>query len=222
MTFFSGPVGFATGGYFEATAVSATAVSSSAVSFTNVPIGAEHSDRVVVVSLVAWESGSSQRTWTVGNTEIGGVNPTALATSSRDDSNQSITALFARALPTGTTTTITVGYSNSVTYHAIQVYRVIRGSASAYSTNTDSNNSSSTLTLSLNTPSSGVVFAAATRDINDNYPTWTGLDGQSSVDGPAFSGSHAAKKVTAATPYVITGSSSSAADEAGCSACISF
>lgn len=220
------PVGFAAGSGVQFLQAATAAGAASSVVMSNVPIGAPHADRTVIVSVASWESGAAARTWNAAGAGIDGGAATTLVALSRDGvSNQMITAVMAVALAAGSTADITLAYSGgSVTYHSIAVYRAI-GVASLVPTDTatDSDASAAELDLSLDTPSRGLAIAAAMRDVNDDAPAWTGLSAAAAVDGPAFSGSHAYGSIgSASSPLTVTGTGAAAAEQAGCAVSLSF
>ena len=219
------PTGFAVLGTCQFVQVATAASALTSLTFSDVPIGAAHSHRTIVVSAVSWGSGDSARTWDAAGAGIGGAGATTLVTRSHDGSNQLVTAVMARAVAAGTTADITLAYTGgTVTYHSIAVYRAIGiASLTPIDTGTDSDSSATELDLSLNTPSRGLAIAAAIRDVDDDYPDWVGADLAAAVDGPAFSGSHAFASVTSAsTPLTVTATGAGASAQSGCAVALSF
>ncbi|MGE0629651.1 MAG: hypothetical protein AB7O43_17720 [Hyphomicrobiaceae bacterium] len=193
----------------------ATATDSSAFNFTSCSIGAEASNRHVVV--VAGGSAGSGATG-ISSLVINGVSATQLVSSTNTDTGQSSTTeIWIAAVPTGTSVTITPTYASERPRQFISVYAVYGlSSATAVATQTSTANNP---TLDLNVQGGGVVIAGAIGNNSTAY-TWSGLtEAYDTATETVGMSSAYAGNLSTATPKAVSATRSAAPDPGAATAC---
>lgn len=137
--------------------------------FSAMDIGAETSDRLIIVTASTGRDGGSG---SLSSATIGGSAATKNTTSSTDEA---ISAIFSRVVPTGTTANITLTYSAycgfgvSINIYALKNY----ASATPFDAKSNAANAS-TVSVSVNVPAGGVAIATA-EGRGSGYPTFNTL-----------------------------------------------
>ncbi len=155
---------------------SGDATDTNSYSFASQAIGAEADRDYVLVFVFGRLTGTPSAT--ISSVTIGGVSATQRGTSTAPASDTTIVALFSAVVPSGTTATVGVTFSATMSRCVISVY-TIKGNSSITPTATTANYIGSATGLNLNvaTPSgNSVILAASYAAATDNTMTWTGLD----------------------------------------------
>ena len=140
-------------------------------SYTSQSIGTASSDRVVVVAVSARSSAATTTAVT-----IGGVSASKIVERTSTDTTS---AIWAAAVPTGTTATIDVSWSGTVFWQGIAVWAMTGTAGNPAALNTSGAfNNSATLTISttLTIPANGgAVGNAVLAQTGNNSATWVGF-----------------------------------------------
>lgn len=219
-------IGFGSGGGVKVAVVEQLQVVTAAtvLDIGGVNFGPPHPDRTIVVSVSSFDPTTNNRFWDETNAQIGGSAATTLVEQNVDGDDQIVTAIMARAVPTGTSGVVRLAYGGgTVSGHDIVVYRVIGlSSLTATGTGTDSGNPDTVANLDLNTGTNGVLFASCAFYTTSTSVTWSGANESRGYDNGVVYASHAWAYTSAAeTPRTVTGTADSAL-MAGCSASLTF
>lgn len=145
---------------------------SSSPSFTNAPVGTASIDRLVVVALSWYVSGSSR---TLSSATIGGIAATIV--DSESDGNESGVAIISAVVPTGTTATVAMSFSGTVTRVSGGVYAVYNlkstTATDADSTTGSGGFGSTTKSVTIDTLQDGIVIASGYIEASDGTTTIT-------------------------------------------------
>lgn len=142
----------------------------SSYSFASTAIGTASTDRIVVVGITV-SAASSGATRSVSSVTIGGISATQL--SHVVGATWMTAAIYAAAVPTGTTATIAITMSGTCGRCACAVWAMTGGSITPFDTATDTN-ASADPNASIDVPANGGAVAAA-GSATSTTTTWTGL-----------------------------------------------
>lgn len=166
--------------------------------FSSKSFGTAHANRVIVVGVLSYCSGSSH---VIGSVTIGGVSATQIR---RSDSDVQGSAIWAAVVPTGTTGDIVVdGSPDTLDWCAIGWWRMVTGNGiTSYAT---AQNRTDPIDIDVNTVAGGAVTAVAMS--TSGSISWTGPTEQfnTTVESDPYSGAHT-YPTTAQTPMNIAAS----------------
>lgn len=169
--------------------------------FSSSSFGAADASRIVAVAITSRASASRPIT----GVTIGGVAATEISNvTGPDTSGRTNSAVFAAAVPTGTTGDIVVTHSASNARCAVSVYRII-GATLGSSVGASDSSSSTDPTVSIDPPDGSIVIAAA-YVIGSATASWTGLDEdvETSAEGTAVHTAASRAFPSAASSHVVT------------------
>jgi hypothetical protein len=160
-----------------------------------VAIGAAASDRLVIVTCAATSNvaGRTLSSFTIGGSVSTGVVGNIYGSAA----NTSFNLIRSLLVTSGTTTTVAVGFSNTVNACGIRVY-TITGLSSTTAFNTGSNSANTngtTLAATVNIPSGGVCIGAAEGSSNTTV-SWTNLTIDGTTDSNAIGLAHGSASLT--------------------------
>jgi len=138
--------------------------------FSGEAIGAEASDRIIVIGITARKNGTGARS--LSSATIGGITATKHVELQNSGDNSGYTAWISAAVPSGTTATIILNFSASMFRCSIGVY--VTTGMNATPTDTDSTVTDNSA-LNLSYVDGGVVVGVATSIANAAAAAWTNL-----------------------------------------------
>lgn len=142
--------------------------------FASTSIGTASSDRVVVV--VIGSRANAARS--ISSVTVGGNSATAIATANNSGGGAEIAAIYAVAVPSGTTASIVVTFSAAMLRIAVGVYTLTGtgGAVTAYGTATQTPSGSSPTDSTIDCPANGGILAVNFSNSSaTSSTTWTGL-----------------------------------------------
>lgn len=140
-------------------------VDRSSYTFSAQDFGAEASDRILLV-IVHYRASTMPA---LNSVTIGGVGASLVATAATDGNAR--TALYAAAVPTGTSGSVAVSLSAAALRCVVELYRATGIEASAHATATDTG---SPFTQSIDVPAGGVALAGG-QSAGISAVSWSGL-----------------------------------------------
>lgn len=140
--------------------------------FAGTSIGAASNDRVIVVTI----GSRSNSARTISAVTIAGVTATNIATANNTGGGAEIAAIYAAAVPTGTTGSIVVTFSGAMLRIGVGVFTLTgKPSVTAFATSTVTPTGSSP-TTTISSPINGAIVAVNFANSSGTASTvWTGL-----------------------------------------------
>lgn len=166
------------------TAASSSGADQNAYTFSSLSFGAEASDRIIAVSIITRDAGTTPRS--VTTVTIGGVSATVVVEASNIATNVGFVAIAYAAVPTGTTGDVVVDFdgSDNLLRCGVVVHRIVGSNPTPHdSSGADGANPSTTIDV----PADGIALAVSTSGASLPTCTWTGLteDLETQIGGEA-------------------------------------
>ena len=148
--------------------------------FSSQALGAAHSNRKIVVAIIAndTDAGTTISTVTVGGVSASVVSDgTTTATADAGSGNTRISAQYLAAVPTGTTGDIVITFSGAMINCAITVYRLVNARTQAFHVVKDTSITTNALSVGLNIPGFGAAIGGVLMEGDGTARTasWVGL-----------------------------------------------
>lgn len=200
-------VGWAAGGGIETFSYLTNATSpadETNYSFGSLSFGAAAADRYLVGAVGALQTASGAIS--LSSATIGGVSTTIVVQINHVGNGSVVAALCIALVPTGTSGTVTVNWSDEMTSCGVALYRITGlGSPTPQDTGSDNTPSSGLVDVSLSTPSNGCLIAMS-QQRNGSTVTFSGADEDVDVDEKTgeYLGVGSVFPTTAETPRTVT------------------
>ncbi len=141
--------------------------------FSGASIGTASGDRIVIVTI----GSRANLARSISSVTIAGVTATAIATANDTSGGADIAAMYAAAVPTGTTGNIVVTFSAAMLRCAIGVFAMTGASGvTPHATMTDNTISTGVFTGTIDCPANGAIVGTAFGSGNGSQAaTWSGI-----------------------------------------------